>query len=257
MQLDEKSPIPLYYQLKQILAENIKSGAWEEGKELLPERALAKEYAVSLGTVRQALQELVREGLIERRRGRGTFVAHSKLALSTHFVRELRAQGLAVRNKLVSAHCEETPPKGIAEILNLASSEQVYMIMRVWLVNEEPLALETLYISARLAPDLLSKDLEHLAIFPYIQKQHQAQLAEEYRNAAATSTLTAEAVLLSEFESSQLGGEVASPAILLERTSYLGKMPVGFQKRVARGDRCKLVWSASDADEAGMQFQIR
>jgi len=258
MPLDEKSPIPLYYQLKQILEENIKNGVWSPGDLVPAERTLAQEYAVSLGTARQALQALMQEGLVVRKRGRGTFVARSKLMLGTHFLRQLRAQGFAVRTRLISARIAEPTPRGIAELFNLESTAPVYIIMRVRLVNEEPLALETLYIPAHLAPDLLAQDLVNLAVLPFIQKKYVEKIQKEFRNTKSTSTVTVEPVLLNEFEATLLGQAPGAPALLVERTGFFGNVPLGLQKRVIRGDRCKLFLVGDDTNEAGaFQLQIR
>jgi GntR family transcriptional regulator len=73
--LDRSSFIPLYYQLAQLLRESIVTGVWAAGAELPSERNLMQEYKLSRNTVRQALDQLYREGLIMREQGSGTRVA--------------------------------------------------------------------------------------------------------------------------------------------------------------------------------------
>ena len=77
--LDERSPVPLYYQLQEIIRSRIESGEWPQGQQVPPEAELCREFSVSRGTVRQALADLVREGLLHRRRGKGSFVARPKI----------------------------------------------------------------------------------------------------------------------------------------------------------------------------------
>lgn len=80
--LNRDDPLPLYCQLKKILLSKLQSGALQPGDAVPPETTLCEQYGVSRYTVRQALDELVREGLLERKRGKGTFVS-SKLSLSS------------------------------------------------------------------------------------------------------------------------------------------------------------------------------
>lgn len=72
--LNPKSPLPLYYQLADILTARIKSGEYEVGTKIPPELTLADQYGIGRPTVRQAIDLLVRKKLVERKRGSGTFV---------------------------------------------------------------------------------------------------------------------------------------------------------------------------------------
>lgn len=95
MLLDRTSPLPLYVQLKTILSEEIQSGALKPGDAMPSEYTLCKKFGLSRYTVRRALDELVKEGIIERHQGKGTFV-------SKHTPREARTQqSLAVNLDLV------------------------------------------------------------------------------------------------------------------------------------------------------------
>ena len=72
--VDRSSPLPAYFQISRALRARISSGEWKPGSQLPAEPELARQYAVSRMTMRQAIQELVREGTLSRRRGSGTFV---------------------------------------------------------------------------------------------------------------------------------------------------------------------------------------
>jgi len=72
--LDENSPVPLYHQLSRFLRERIERQEWKEGEKIPTELELCDEFALSRGTIAQALKELENEGLIYRKQGRGTFV---------------------------------------------------------------------------------------------------------------------------------------------------------------------------------------
>jgi GntR family transcriptional regulator len=76
--IDRNSPVPFYFQLAEIVEEEIASGRWAPGTRLPSEPNLCEQYALSRTTIRQALARLEEKGLIERNKGRGTFVASSK-----------------------------------------------------------------------------------------------------------------------------------------------------------------------------------
>src|SRR6266403_3697222 len=97
MTIDSQSPMPLYAQLESMLAAEIAAGTLPPGSRLPNEEELVKRYAVSRTTVRQTIQNLIRRGLIEIRRGTGTFVAQRKISQEltelTGFVEDMQALG--------------------------------------------------------------------------------------------------------------------------------------------------------------------
>jgi GntR family transcriptional regulator len=76
--IDRQSPVPLYFQLAGLLTEDITRGRWSPGDRLVSEAEMCDSYGVSRATVRQALLRLENEGLIQRMKGRGTFIADSR-----------------------------------------------------------------------------------------------------------------------------------------------------------------------------------
>ena len=95
--LDRDSLIPLYHQLYEILRANIDTGVWKPGDMISPESELQRQYGVSQITVRQALNILVDQGLIYRRRGQGSFVSQpvitSSLTHIVNFADDMRIRG--------------------------------------------------------------------------------------------------------------------------------------------------------------------
>ncbi len=77
--LNRKIPVPLYYQLKEIIKEEIEEGKLKPGDPIPSERELSEKYGISRPTVRQALKELVYEGWLTREKGRGTFISKPKI----------------------------------------------------------------------------------------------------------------------------------------------------------------------------------
>src|SRR5436305_14643133 len=95
--LERSNPLPLYYQLKEVLKQQIQAGHLAPHTAIPSEPELVAQYHVSRATVRQALTELVHEGLLYRQHGRGTFVCEPRvqqdLSVLTSFSEELRRLG--------------------------------------------------------------------------------------------------------------------------------------------------------------------
>lgn len=247
MVLNENSVVPLYYQLKEILQEQIKGGAWTVGQEVPTERDLAETYAVSRSTVRQALQELEMEGLITRKQGKGTFVARPKLALEPSLVPQMRAQGLKPGTRVINATREQHPPARIVETLKLNPADEIFVILRLRLANDEPVALETLYVAEAKAPGLLENQLEGVNILNFITEKSGLH--------PTNYILTIEPVLISEFEATQMETTVGTPALLMERIVYSDETPLMIMKRVTRGDRCKFL-TVGDSKGTSLQMEF-
>src|ERR1700692_3080551 len=102
-----KSPLPRYYQLKEIMREKIASGEWNPADLTPSERELGEQYGISRMTARQAITELVNEGLFFREQGKGTFVSRHKITQQlirlTGFTEDIRARGQRPGTRVLSA----------------------------------------------------------------------------------------------------------------------------------------------------------
>lgn len=189
MNLDRKSPIPLYMQLKDILASRIAEGRFEE--QLPSERRLCKEFNVSRTTVREALRELSQQGLIETVPGRGAFVAAPPFDLTVQvsldgFTDDMLRKGLVPSSQLLNACLMPSPPPDVRRVLNLQAGDEVVMLERLRLVNQVPLALHTVYLNYRLCPHILQHNLAEASLFALLRNEYGLQLirAEEQLYAA-------------------------------------------------------------------------
>ncbi len=119
----EPGPIPLHHQVLRDLSAALDGHEWSPGERMPTERDLAERYGCSLITVRHALGELVREGRIERTRGRGTFVTQPRIdrdiAGSMSFEEEMKRRGLDPATRLVTGRIE---PAGTPSAGSLAST---------------------------------------------------------------------------------------------------------------------------------------
>lgn len=230
---DPTNGIPKYRQLLRILEERI--DGLPPGTPFPPERQLEQEYGVSRVTVRQALQQLVLAGRLERAQGRGTFVARPKfeqvLAL-TSFSEDMAARGLRPGSRMLAVR-EVPADASLAERLGVALGAPVVMIQRLRLADDEPMALETVYCSAERFPDLLTVDLTNRSLY--------AWLAERYGVELAHATQTIEATVLMGDEARLLEVPPGTPAFRLERYTFdRQNQPVEVVRSLYRGDRYKL-----------------
>lgn len=153
--LDRNSPLPLYFQLKQILLENIKSGAWKPGRLIPGEHDLEDQYQVSRTVVRQTLSELVNEGWLERHRGRGTFIAQRSIvhdpARRLDLNEFMEQQGFKLGWTLVDWE-KVMPSDHVRQELQLKPQEMVMRLRRLRLADGNILGSHTSYLPMDIAP---------------------------------------------------------------------------------------------------------
>ena len=142
--IDKSSPIPVYYQLKNDLISKISEGVWKPGDCIASERELCEIYGVSRMTIRQAIGELVQEGILLRVKGKGTFVCEQtfKQKDMMSFTEIIKQMGKNLRSELVEFEKIETPD----DLSDIFSLDELYKITRKRIVDEECVALERVYI---------------------------------------------------------------------------------------------------------------
>lgn len=233
--LNKNSPIPLYYQIAERIKEQVAQGELLAGAQLPPERELCEQLGVSRMTVRQAVNYLVGEGLLDVRPGVGTFVAQPKLtydALHLLGFSEEMERGGSRAESIVLEQAIVTPPLSVVTKLQLAPAQSVVRIVRLRRVNGEPVLLETSMIPAALAPSLEHANLTQNSLYLLLEKQFGLHLQR------ASQTL--EGVLANEYEQQLFGLRSGAAMILLEGVTYgVDDRPIEYFKAIYRGDRCK------------------
>ena len=151
---------PVCIQIHNQLRSNIENGKWHVGQKIPAERELASEFGVSRMTLRQAIQTLVDEGVLERRVGSGTFVANQKVQEKmsgvASFTELMQAIGKVPSSKTISYHLT-IPSESEAEKLKLSDGERVLRMERVRYGSKVPICFEVATIPASLITDF-SKD---------------------------------------------------------------------------------------------------
>ncbi len=243
--LDERSPVPLYYQLQEIIRARIDGGQWKPGEQLPPEADLCQEFNLSRGTVRQALADLVREGLLHRRRGKGSFVArpkipHDLLSVAGFTAYARQVTGSELGNRLISVNVIPAN-RTLAEKLQLPVGAEVLEVRKVKLVEDQPYFLSTSLVPRDAFPGLEAMDLSAGSLFDL--------LADKYGFRVVKVKGWFEPVLINDYESSALKVEKGSPAMMYERIRYAeGGRPMMLSKHIIRGDMCRLSFQVGDGE---------
>lgn len=225
---------PKYYRLKRHLTELTRTLA--PGSMVPTERVLAVEFETSRTTVRQALTELVVEGRLERVQGRGTFVAKPKVAQSlelTSYTQDMRAQGLEPASRVITLDFVPADVE-LAARLDVRPAARVIHLVRLRLVNGEPMAIERTYLAAARFPRLRQHLDQQGSLYAALEAGYGVTLSEAEE--------TIETALASPEEAALLGVEVGLALLLLSRHSFdLDGRPVEWGRSVYRGDRYRFV----------------
>lgn len=157
----EISGVPLYVRIREALRGEIVGGGLKRGEKIPSEHKLAEDYDASRMTVRQAIKNLIDEGLLYRRQGLGTFVAHKHINRDhtklTDFFEEAQSMGMEAEVKILSKDEVPAEPK-IAKALVLSEGEPVIRIRSLRYLNGEPVTIHCAYLPKKLFADLLDRD---------------------------------------------------------------------------------------------------
>lgn len=161
MEINKKSPIPIYFQLKQIILNRIKKGEWLPDSPISSERELSEMFGVSRMTIRQALNELVSEGILYREKGRGTFVREQRIEQSDamSFTEAALNQGLEACN-IVKNFEIEVADMSVMERLGLDNYEDVYYIQRFRAIEKMIIGVEEMYIPVKYIGNIKKDDFK-------------------------------------------------------------------------------------------------
>ncbi len=235
-QIDSGKNIPLYIQIQDNITELIDLGMLLTADVLPSERELSQYYGVNRMTVRQAIDGLVQRGLIIKQHGVGTFISEQKpvqpfMPTVTGFSQRMREAGLRPSSKLVERKVIMPTPM-IAHRLNITPAEQIIMLQRLRYVNDEPLMLETSYLSFDRFAKILDHDISNQSLYQMLDDEYGVKIAEAEH--------TFEPMLVNSAESQHFDVPEGQPAMLVRVLAYSqDRTPVEFSKSVVRGDRCR------------------
>ncbi len=206
------------------------------GEAIPSERQLSANLGVSRLTVRAALDNLVREGYLVRRRGAGTFVSEPKIAQEltmTSFTEDMQRRGMRPESRTLDLRVVPAGAR-LGRLLHVSPSERIAVAKRLRLADEETMAIETLHVRDALVPGLSARELEERSFYEL--------LSERYGVDIVGGIQTIEPTVTNEEESEALGVPLHSPAFLFERVTRAesGEI-VEYVRSIYRGDRYRLV----------------
>ncbi|HSW36245.1 MAG TPA: GntR family transcriptional regulator [Candidatus Limnocylindrales bacterium] len=226
--------IPYYFQLKEHLKLMIEDNKLLEGEQIPSELDLCQSFGVSRTVVRQAINELVNEGLLTRRKGKGTFVARPKIIGNllqnlSGLHREMTGKDLSIVNKVLGFSVVKAGKK-ISEKLQLAAGEKIFQLVRLRFINDEPIVYVTSYIPYALCPGLSNEDFSRQSLY--------ATLEEKYGLEIDMSRRSIEAIAATDDVAALLDIDPNAPLLFLKSISYLKNgHPVEYFEAKHRGDR--------------------
>jgi GntR family transcriptional regulator len=188
MPTSSRDGTPAYQRIQNAVRHRIEAGQLKPGDAVASERELARIHQVSLMTARHALAGLEREGLVERRRGAGTFVAPPRIHFNKlmSYTEQMLSRGLAPGSKVIAAKIVSDEDETAAR-LTLPASSKMIKIERVRHTADEPFALETCYLPADRFPGLVRAPLGRGSMFAILEREYEVQLTYADEEVDATA----------------------------------------------------------------------
>jgi len=195
--------LPAYQRIQSVIRKRIDSGQLKAGDPVPSERDLAKIHRVSLMTARHALACLEREGLVERRRGIGTFVAPPKIHFNKlmSYTEQMAARSLTAGAKVLFAKVVENENEAAAR-LSLPPTSGILKLERLRHAAGEPFALETCYLDATEFGGLQNAAIGRESLFGILERDFNVELgyADEEVDATAADPRIAELLAIPKRE---------------------------------------------------------
>jgi GntR family transcriptional regulator len=223
----------MHARVYELMRRDIDEGVWKPGDLIPTEKQLARRFGVSPGTVKQAVLALVRDGMLTRRSGKGTFV--TRLDLSRSFARFFRfrekdtGQDLTPAIRFIDANVISKPQASLREKLSIAPGEKILVIRRLVLHHDVPVCLYTSHLPYRLVAGLEKHDLTQAGLYDIIAKVFGINVirAEELLGAIAAPAVEARLLAI----------PAGHPVISIERTAWTyGGVKVEWRQILGRSD---------------------
>lgn len=235
IELDRETSTPLYLQVKAWMLAQIDAGVFRPHRRIPSERALSERFGISRMTVRQALLELIQEGRLYARVGKGTFIAEPPISQPlqglTGFSEDMRARGIVASSRVLRVEIVPAPVES-RHALRLRTGDRVLVLQRLRLADGSPLTIETAHLAFPGIERLATLDLSH-SLYDILRADFGIVPASAEMEAVARRARAQEIALL------DMPGDIA--VLALERTTFdLDGRPFEHTTSVFRGDRYRL-----------------
>lgn len=234
--VDRNRPEPLYYQLEQLLLQQILDGQWPQGTQIPTEDELCRQYGVSRVTAQQAVRNLVNAGHLIRERGRGTFVRLPNLTAGERHLRSFSQEMLDMNFKAGAEviSVTTTTAQAAAKYLGLSSIDPVIALRRLRTGNNLPIGIQTALLPLNRFPGL--EDSVHTAQSLY------SFLHQRYGVIPLSAEETFEARSIQEDDAQYLQIVPGSCGFFVTRITLDETGPFEYTTSVMRADRYRLQW---------------
>jgi GntR family transcriptional regulator len=225
------SPVPLHAQIREILRRRILDGSYAPHSRMPSESQMISAFGVSRITIRQALGDLQKEGLIFKVMGKGSFVAKPKafqnLSKLQGFGEAMSPSGYETYSLLLSSRTVAASPV-VAQRLHLKPGAPVFEIQRLRYLNREPISVDVSYFPPDIGQRLTQEDLATRDIFVILENDLGRNLTH--------ADVQIEAIAADESLARHLDVEEASPLLRIERLTWADDVPIDFEFLYYRGD---------------------
>jgi GntR family transcriptional regulator len=227
---------PRYRQVADALERRIAAGALASHDRVASERTIADGFGLSRMTARQAVELLVRRGVVYRRPGSGTFVSPPRVVHTLQrlagFSEQMRRQGVQPSGRVLEMRCSGRVDAAARTALELDGAEQAWMVRRLRFGDGEPLLLETFWVPRAVCPELRRSDLAEGSLYAFLRERHGID--------PVSARTSLEPAVLDPVDAHHLGTRPGAPAILFTRTTRAADgRPVEFARDLYRGDRAR------------------
>lgn len=231
--IDNHSFVPYYVQIVDHVRELIKKNKITQGQTFCSEGEIAQALNISKMPVRQAFQKLRSEGLLVIAKGKRPIVGSGRVPWNFQqlrgFSEEMRRRGLNPSARLLSMGLED-PDLEVAQALKLSPGERVYRMRRLRSVDDDPVAVVTSYLPARIFVGIDKQDLEKQSLYSVFEKIYKRKLhwAEEIIGA----------IIAGEDEATILQTSAGSALLMIRETTYDSQnVAIEYSLSLLRGDR--------------------
>lgn len=205
--------LPRYQQIRDDIARRIAEGEWKAGEAIATESELSSAYAVAIGTIRRAVDELAGDGLIERAHGRGMFVRRADFSTSLFRFFRLGSgdQRSIIPESRILSRSIEAPSNEAREKLELASGQSAVRMVRLRMESGRVLLREEIWLSATIFGPIVDMPVEQL--IPLLYPAYERHFGRIVARAKERLTVeTANAVIAKD-----LGSNVGDAVVRVER----------------------------------------
>ncbi len=232
MFINKKSPVPVYFQLKNLILEKIKSGEYPAGSLIPSERELSENLGISRMTARQAINQLASENYLVREKGKGTYVNKVKFEQRNimSFSETVKRLGMVPHTRVLE-FSEDKDCFDVKQALELEPQEKIYRVKRLRLADDTPIAVEEVFLPEKLCPDINKLDLTR-SLYDLLKNTYSVEISHVDNNIEA---------IKADKESRQLLMlEAGIPVLKISGTSYTREgRKLFYERDVYRADKYK------------------